>query len=72
MKFTKQDDYHATSDCGRYIINTSGGGPGRRVYMAIAGRRLIGVFHCADNADDKATAYRAAVRACELHRGAVS
>jgi hypothetical protein len=70
MTFTKRDKYHAVSECGRYTINAAGQGKGRRVYMAVAGSRILGAWPCADEPGERAAAYNAALSACRDHASA--
>ena len=73
MKFTRRDDYHAVSDCGRYsICRVTVGGQdmleawrtGSREAQAV---RLAGYGYSGDEV--RKMAYRACVKACEGDAG---
>ena len=66
MKFLKRSPYYAESECGGYTINRSFGPAGCGSYMAVknAGSSIIGV-HRFSNEDERAKAYKQAVKDCE-------
>lgn len=69
MKFLKRSPYYAESECGKYTINRAFGAPGCGAYTAIRneGSKILAVRRFT-NEDERAKAYKQAVKDCEGDR----
>lgn len=68
MKFIKRDNYHATSECGRFVINRAnllGGGAYQAVRFGSPSEILATERYSDDDKASRVDAYNKCVAACE-------